>query len=267
MTGTTKPRRWGRHLTPAVIAHRGASADAPENTMAAFRLAAEQGADGVELDVMRCRSGEVVVFHDYDLSRLAGRPESIADLDYAALQKVRIDGQPIPLLSEVLTALPALGGKAGGSFLCNVELKTSPSWGGRVRDDGLVHEVAALIERHHAGERVLVSSFDPMLLWRFRRASPHVATGLLFDIEQSLPFRHAWAAAAIRPAALHPAAALVDRIAVDRWRKGGYAVNVWTVDHPAELRFMATLGIDGVITNRPAAAARVLAEALAPQRA
>ncbi len=222
--------------------------------MAAFLLAAHQGADGIELDVMRCRSGEVVVFHDYDLARLGGRPERIAELDYAALQKVRVHGEPIPLLHEVLASADLR------PLLINVELKTAPAMAGRVKDDGLAREVGEIVARHNAGERVLVSSFDPMLLWRFRRVAPHVATGLLFDIEQSLPFRRAWAAAAVRPLALHPAAALVDQVELDRWRKGGYAVHVWTVDHPAELRFLSALGVDGVITNRPAQARSVLAE-------
>jgi glycerophosphoryl diester phosphodiesterase len=85
-----------------------------------------------------------------------------------------------------------------------------------------------------------------------------VATGLLFGVDQSRPLREAWAAPLLRPTALHPQASLVDVIALDRWRARGYAVHVWTVDDPAELRCLAALGVDAVITNQPGAARRAL---------
>ncbi|HZS41594.1 MAG TPA: glycerophosphodiester phosphodiesterase [Polyangia bacterium] len=243
--------RWGRQAQPLIIAHRGASADAVENTLPAFRLAREQGADGVELDVLRCGSGEVVVFHDDDLARLAHRPEAIRRLPYAALREIDLGaGARIPLLAQVFEEL--------GPLLVNIELKTRPDWLGRARDDGLAHEVAALIRRHAVESRALVSSFDPLLLARFRRAAPAVPTGLLFGADQSRPFRHAWAAPLVQPTALHPEAALVDAPALREWRRRGYCIHTWTVDDPAELRALAALGVDGLITNRPAQARRAL---------
>ena len=77
---------------PLVIAHRGASADAPENTLAAFALARAQGADGIELDVMRCATGEVVVFHDDDLVRLGHRPTLVRDMPFADLREIDVGG-------------------------------------------------------------------------------------------------------------------------------------------------------------------------------
>jgi glycerophosphoryl diester phosphodiesterase len=243
--------RWGRQAEPLILAHRGASADAPENTLAAFRLAREQGADGVELDVVRCGSGEVVVFHDDDLVRLARHPGAVRRMRYAALREIDLgSGERMPLLEDVLEEL--------GPLLVNIELKTAPGWLGRARDDGLAHEVAALIRRHGAGERALVSSFDPLLLGRFRRAAPTVATGLLFGADQARPLRHAWAARLLQPLALHPEAALVDAPLLRAWRRRGYTVHTWTVDAPAELRALAALGVDGLITNRPAQARRAL---------
>src|SRR5512138_1747669 len=115
------PRAAGR---PIVHGHRGASADAPENTLAAFRLAMAQGADGVELDVWRCASGEVVVFHDDDATRIAGSPLRPKDATLAELRALDVGahrgeafrGERIPLLDEVLEALP--------SAVVNVELKS-----------------------------------------------------------------------------------------------------------------------------------------------
>jgi glycerophosphoryl diester phosphodiesterase len=226
-----------------VVAHRGASADELENTIAAFRRARSDGADAVELDVMRCGSGEVVVFHDDDLQRLAGRDGKIRGLAWDELCQVDLRGHKISQLSHVLEEL--------GPLLVNIELKSHPDWQRRFFDDGLPAAVAGLIRRHGCEERALVSSFDPLLLLRFRAAAPDVATGLLFAHDQSRPLREAWAAAIVRPTALHPEAALVDQVALDHWRGRGHAVHVWTVDDPAEVRCLAALGVDAVITNRP----------------
>src|SRR5262245_51072470 len=109
---------------PLVIGHRGASAREPENSVEAFARARADGADGVELDVLRCASGEVVVFHDDDLARLGGRPERVDTLSLAALREVRLErGARIPTLEEAFEA-------CGPTLLVNVELKaggTSPA--------------------------------------------------------------------------------------------------------------------------------------------
>jgi glycerophosphoryl diester phosphodiesterase len=247
-------RFWGPQVQPLILAHRGASADAPENTLAAFELARQQGADGVELDVLRCGSGEVVVFHDDDLARLGGGSarDRIREMPYAALRERDVGGgQRIPRLDHVLEAL-------GPSMLVNVELKSAPHWWSRVRDDGLAGEVARIILAHGRGQQALVSSFDPFLLLRFTRLAAQIPTGLLFASDQSRPLRKAWAAPVLRPHALHPEAALVDAPRLRAWQAAGRLVHVWTVDAPAELRALAALGVDGLITNRPAAARRAL---------
>jgi glycerophosphoryl diester phosphodiesterase len=236
---------------PLVIAHRGASADAPENTLAAFALAREQGADGIELDVMRCATGEVVVFHDDDLLRLGNRPTLVRDMPFDDLRRIDVGkGERIPLLEEVLASLDGM--------LINVELKSPPTWAWRLRDDGLAAAVADLLRRHQLGARALVSSFDPLLLMRMRHAAPEIATALLFAHDQALPYRHAWAAPVLQPRALHPESLLADARAVAAWHARGFLVNVWTVDDPGELRLLSAYGVDGVITNRPAAARSVL---------
>lgn len=232
-----------------MIAHRGASADRPENTIAAFRFAAELGADAIELDVMRCGSGEVVVFHDDDLKRLAGRPDAVREAPLHALREARVGGEPIPTLDEVLEA-------AGPAMLVNVELKSPEVSGlaahlGLARDDGLALEVARILSRHGCAARALVSSFDPLQLLRFRRAAPHVPVGLLFHDELARPLREGWAARLLRTQAVHPEGKQIAARAVAAWHAAGRAVNVWTVDDPREIAFLAAVGVDGVITNRP----------------
>jgi glycerophosphoryl diester phosphodiesterase len=236
------PRAGGR---PLVLGHRGASAEAPENTLAAFRLAMEHGADGVELDVRRCATGEVVVVHDEDLARVAGAPlrveasplAALRALDVGAWKGERFRGERIPLLAEVLEALP--------EGVVNVELK------GGGRDLSLAHAAAEAIWRAGAGGRVVVSSFDWRLLAAYRLASPDVPAGLLFEGSRAWRLRTWLGIRAFRPAAVHPERTLATDARVRAWSARGLAVNVWTVDDPAEARRLAAAGAAAVITNAP----------------
>src|SRR5947209_18430652 len=101
---------------PRIYGHRGASALEPENTIRAFARARADGAEGIELDVRPCKSGELVVFHDEDLRRLTGEDQRIADLDISEVRSRRVRGEPIPTLDDVLDF-------AGDSLLVNVEIK------------------------------------------------------------------------------------------------------------------------------------------------
>jgi glycerophosphoryl diester phosphodiesterase len=250
------PRAEGR---PLVLGHRGASAEAPENTLAAFRLAMAQGADGVELDVWRCASGEVVVAHDEDLARVAGVPlrveasplATLRALDVGAWKGERYRGERIPLLSEALEALPGA--------VVNVELK---SRGGR--DLSLAHAAAEVIWRAGAGGRVIVSSFDWRLLAAYRLASRDVATGLLFEATRGWQLRTFLGLRALRPAAVHPDRAVATDERVGRWAARGLAVNVWTVDDPAEAVRLARAGAAALITNVPGRVRGALAGAAPP---
>lgn len=234
---------WRRRADrPLVIAHRGASRAFPENTMAAFRAAREQGADGVELDVQPCATGELVVFHDDDLTRLTGQPFRVIDTSLSALRRLHIAGEPIPTLLEVMEEL------APTDMRVNIELKTSAHTR-RIAPLGLARELAA----QPLGERALVSSFDPVALALFARRARHVSLGLLFHGELARPLREAWPARWLRPMALHPERRLVRPDAVARWRAAGYGINTWTVDKPRDWARFGDL-VDAVITNTPAEA-------------
>lgn len=246
-------RQRGRWLTcegrPRVWAHRGASAHATENTLGAFRLAREHGADGIELDVMTCASGEVVVFHDLDLQRLAGRPERIERTPWSELARIELrGGERIPRLEEIFEAC--------GELAINVEIK-SPRPG---RAGALAVKVARLVREARAGERVVVSSFDPAALWQLHVAAPELALGYLF--EAKLPRRlRGVAAALVGASAVHPEHVLCTPEAVAAWHARGLAVNTWTVDDPVRLRELAAAGVDGVFANDPRAALAVLSSA------
>jgi glycerophosphoryl diester phosphodiesterase len=249
--------RWfgTRRTAPLVLGHRGASADLTENTLAAFRQAVAEGADGVELDVQRCASGEVVVFHDDDLRRLAGRSERLADLPLPALREVRLlGGGEIPLLAAAIEA-------CGPTALVNIEIKHDGLRPAGCRE--LVAAVADVVGRADAAGRVLVSSFSPGAVWLWRRLCPSIPCGLLF--ERPRPFHRPWPLRmdallpVLGPTAVHPEAGLCTPARVARWRRRGYRVHVWTVDQPERVRALAGMGVNAVITNRPAEVLAALA--------
>jgi glycerophosphoryl diester phosphodiesterase len=228
---------WLTAVPPLIIAHRGASEDAPENTLAAFALAAEQGADGVELDVRLSGDGWPVVCHDADVSRTTDGRGRVADLTVDALRALNAGaGQQIPTLDEVFEAF-------GPRLRYNVELKDAG-----LGDNGLEAAVADRIEAHHLGSQTLVSAFNPLAVRRARRHLSR-ATPLGFLHQTTLGRYGALLAGAT---AVHPHHSLVDA-AYMRWAAArGYRVHVWTVDDPAEARRLLHLGVHAVITNRPA---------------
>ncbi len=239
--------RWRRvRGRPRVWGHRGSPVHAPENTMASFEQALAAGADGIELDVRFDRDRNVVVFHDDDLTRLTGRPGRLEDLPAAERAALRVGGERVPLLADVLAA-----------FDTEVDVEIKAARFGRVGD--LVAATANVIRASGRADRVLVSSFDPWALVQLHRHLPEVAAAYLFHDEQPLALRRGWAGRWVGASLVHPQHTLVDHTAVARWHRAGLAVNVWTVNDPAELRRLAALGVDGVFTDDPAAALAVLA--------
>jgi glycerophosphoryl diester phosphodiesterase len=215
---------------PHVIAHRGASAAYPENTVEAFRAAGPLGATWVELDVRRTADGALAVHHD---ARLAdGR--AIVDLAAADLPPA------VPLLRTALDACAPLG--------VNVEIKNLPTDPDFDPTAALVADVATAVADR--AQPILVSCFHPPTLARLRAFDDSVATALLTfnlpdplaTIEHARTFGHR---------ALHPFTATVTAELVNAAHGAGLAVNVWTVDDPERMVELAGLGVDGIVTNVP----------------
>ena len=201
-----------------IFAHRGASADAPENTLAAFALAAEQGAEGIELDVRLTSDPQLLVIHD------PIKPSASRRADYPSQ----------PTLDEVFEAV-------GVRFACiNVELKES--------GNGLEPLVLECIARHQIAERILFSSFLPEALRACRTLAPEIPCARLFAREIPEDWDE-WEV-------LHPHFSLVTEASMARWRTK--QVNVWTVNAPEEMRRLAALGIAGLITDLPLLARQTL---------
>lgn len=227
---------WLAARTPLIIGHRGASADAPENTLAAFALAVAQGADGIELDVQLSADGWPVILHDHDVSRTTNGTGAVSRLTVAELRELDAgDGQGVPTLDELFEML-------GPQVLYNIEIKDAGWW-----SRGIEAAVADRIEAYHLQNRVLVSSFNPLSVRRARRELPRTTpVGLIRDsgLGQYTYFLASGEAD-------HPHYSLVDSAYMAWARQRGYRVHVWTVDDPAEARRLVDLGVHGLITNRP----------------
>lgn len=223
-----------------VIAHRGASASRPENTLEAFIHAVELGADAVELDVRRAADGHLVVCHDvhYPDGRLvsdlvfADRPAGVCDLADAI--------------------------EACGELVVNVEIKNGPHEPGFVDHVTIADDVVALLEQLGEPDRFLVSSFDALTLDRVRVRSGDLATAQL-TVPSSWSVAEVLAHCVERGhSAVHPHVSQVDDDYVRAAHEAGLEVNVWTVDDPETIGELAELGVDGIVTNVVDVARRVV---------
>jgi glycerophosphoryl diester phosphodiesterase len=226
-----------RFLQTAIIAHRGASADYPENTVEAFRAAGALGANWVELDVRRTADGALAVHHDAHL----GDGRAIVEIAAADLPET------VPSLAEALAACDPLG--------VNVEIKNSPQDVDFDAAAGIVEPVVAAINA--CSQPIIVSSFHGPTLDRLRAVDASVATALLtFDLRDAA--RTVNDAVAAGHAALHPFDRTVTRELVELAHGAGLRLNVWTVDDPGRIEELAEMGVDGIVTNVPDVAAAVL---------
>lgn len=243
--------RWHpRGGVPLVLAHRGASAHAPENSVAAFERAIDAHADGVELDVRLAACGTIVVAHDPTLDRVAGRAGVIAALDARALGQIELLG-PEGTTVGIPTLDAAIDLVVGAGLSLHVELK------GDVPDRrALVEQVARRLGARSPREReaIVVSSFRPEMLHAFRRRLGGVPIAFLFDEANTGVHRAGVLIRLLRPDGVHPHRALASRAAIAGWHRRGFFVNAWTVDDENRLELLASDGVDGVITNDPARA-------------
>jgi glycerophosphoryl diester phosphodiesterase len=241
---------------PIIFGHRGASANAPENTLAAFRLALRQGADGFELDVTLSADGVPVVIHDDTVDRTTDGEGRVSRLTLAELKRLdagyptKFDGQfageRIPTLAEVFQAF-------AGQAIMAVELKRDRSPGRQ-----LAARAVELIQAHRLERSVIVSSFQNSNLRRVKALNPSVPVGLLYTNALAAPLMRLLAAG--RPhEAHHPGLKHLSPRMVRWYHAHGLRVNVWTGDEESDLRRLVAAGVDGLITNHPDRAVSVRA--------
>lgn len=247
---------------PLIIGHRGASAVAPENTLAAFRKAIAVGADGIEFDVRLSSDGVPVIIHDETLRRTALRPERVVELTANELVKVDAGSwftvarhsstndyrdEKIPTLQQLLEDF------SSNNALLYLEVKCAASEIQRI-----VEATADLIETHFVTDRTIVECFDLAAIEAMKRRAPSIKTAALFEPSLGNPSALVSAQRLVARAvdagadeiALHHR--LANRRGVEAARKAGLGVVVWTVDDPAWIMRSKEHGIDCLITNDPA---------------
>jgi glycerophosphoryl diester phosphodiesterase len=228
-----------------IIAHRGFSSRAPENTMAAIYAAIEFGVDGVELDVHRSKDGELVILHDEMVNRTTNGQGYVRDLTWDELRRLdaggwfapEFAGERIPRLRSLLTE----AGRAG--ILVNIELKTDV-----FAYPGIEEQVIRLLRELDFVERCLVSSFNHYSLVRVSRILPELATAVLYSGHLFQPWKYA---RQINATILHPQFNSVTPELIRDAKRCGILVNPWTVNEPAQVRRMRACGVNAVITDYP----------------
>ena len=242
-------------MATKVWAHRGASGYAPENTIPAFKLAVEQKADGVELDVHLSSDGKLMVIHDETVDRTSNGTGRVVDMTCQELKKLDFsNGMPgykdvrIPTLKEVYGLLK------NTNLTINVEIKCDV-----VIYYGIWDKVIELEREMGMQGRIIYSSFNHYSLLKVRRLDPNAVCGLLYDAMLYQPWDYA---RQLGVQALHPHFSEPTFVTgeVEAAHRLGLSVNVWTVNEEADLRRMAEMGCDGIISNYPDVALRVLRE-------
>jgi glycerophosphoryl diester phosphodiesterase len=261
---TRAPGHW-----PAILAHRGASARAPENTLEAFRLAVEEGAGGLELDVHATRDGEIVVIHDATVDRTTDGSGAVAGMTLEELRRLdagyrfspdggrtfpyRGRGTRIPTLAEVYAQFP--------DVRVNADIKETRA--------GTEEVVLRVIRRAAAEVRTLVASNHHAVVRRFRRASGgrirtaasrrEIAAFYLMSCSRLEALGHP-AYDALQVPVEHKGITLVTPRFLGAAHSRDVRVDVWTINDAAEMRRLWDLGVDGVMTDRPGVLASLLEE-------
>ncbi|MHA7967356.1 glycerophosphodiester phosphodiesterase [Paenibacillus sp. CAU 1782] len=225
--------------------HRGAYSSAPENTLTAFQLAAQMGAEGVELDIQLTKDGEIVVIHDETIDRTSNGQGWVKDFTLSEIKKLNFNksGRTEPLFMEVPTLAEVLELLNPTELSINIELKT-----GVIYYDGIESIALKLVEKYGMCDRVIWSSFNHYSIQNIKRLEPSSKTallcggGILVTGEQCEK---------VGAEALHPSIHMLRYPPlVDDCRKRGILMRPWTVTEIEDLMLARDLGVDAVMVNR-----------------
>lgn len=246
-----------------IIAHRGASAEAPENTLAAFDRAVALGAEMVECDVHQSQDGHLVVIHDFTLWRTARLRHQVRSLTLRELQKCdvgrwfhpRYAGERIPTVAETLERLK-------GRAQLNLEIKRGSPYYPKIEQ-----RVVQAVEAAHATETTLLSSFEVSVLRRVQAVNHRIRLGFLVERVGGQAIRQAVALGAF---SLHiPARGAGHRLRrlMAQAHAAGLLIYPYTVDRETEMRRLILMGADGLFTNHPERLARLQKKLVASSKA
>jgi len=227
------------------IAHRGASAYCPENTMAAFKRALELGATAIETDAQMTSDGHLVLIHDEWLTRTTGLNKLVKDVTLEELRRLdagswfdpAFAGEKVPTLAELLELAKSAG------IQVNVELKNGVVLYPRI-EEAVIEE----IRRHGMADRVILSSFNHYSLAKCKQLAPDIRTGILYMEGLYEPWEYA---SRIQAEALHAFHYAVLPEWVAQAAERGVVYHPFTVNEPAEMRRLLKAGVAGIITDYP----------------
>lgn len=249
----------GSTQMPQIVAHRGGRVWAPENTLAAFKKSVDLGIDGIELDIHRCKSGELIVIHDEAVDRTTDGSGLVKDMTLNQLRALsagarwapasqlrklstgityssEFKDEKLPLLSEVLDLVH-------GKLTINIEIKNAP-----IDYPGIEDDLIALLSKYPHQDKIMVSSFDHDVIHKFHEKAPQYKCAILSDC------------------ILSDVGSYAKNVGADSWNPGfgdfrgdackrahdaGLKVNVWTVNSPSEWKSAVEMPVDGIITDDP----------------
>jgi glycerophosphoryl diester phosphodiesterase len=228
---------------PKVIAHRGGRRWAPENTMAAFKMSLAAGVDGIELDIHRCSTGELVVIHDDDVNRTTDSVGNVQDISWPELQRLdagswfdpRFSDERVPALRDVLDLI-------AGKIILNIEVKNTP-----IDYSGIEEDLLDMLQ-DYPKETIIISSFDHKLVQKFAKLDDSLnlallADGLFIDVNAYAKQMNAkfW----------HPCFGSLREDAVEEAHAGGLQINAWTVNAPRDWAQAMRMKLEGIVTDDP----------------
>ena len=242
-----------------VIAHRGFSGAAPENTLSAVRAAIEIGADMVEIDVTLSGDGKIVVIHDETVNRTTDGEGEVADTTLADLRLLdagswfdpRFAGERIPTLDEVLAEVE-------GRILLNIEIK------GEAVDRGIVGEVASAVREHGMNGQVVISSFSPAALQEMAAVASEIRTAVLYNTDFHLGRDAVDIVSDLGASTFNIKRQRLTRKMLRRCQDHDIPVGIYTVNQPRRMRRLINKGVDAIFTDQPDLLIEILNRAQTP---
>ncbi len=239
---------------PIIFAHRGSSAYAPENTLAAFALAVKQGVPALELDVKLTSDGEVVVIHDPTTRRTCGVNGTIKKMTLSQIKKLdagshfdpAFTGEKIPTLQEVFDLV-------GKKIFINIEITNYTSI-----FDNLPNKVAELVKKNKLQQWVFFSSFNPIALWKIKHLLPEIPIGFLAEAGKPGRLARSRLFEWLNYQAFHPYYGDVSLDLVRYHHQKKRLVNVYTVNQAETMRSLQQMQVDGLFTDDPILAQQIL---------
>ncbi|MGO5065841.1 glycerophosphodiester phosphodiesterase [Clostridium sporogenes] len=237
-----------------ILAHRGASAYAPENTMVAFKKAIDMNADGIELDVHLSKDGYIVIIHDEKVDRTTNGKGEVKDFTLDELKKLdagfwfsdEYKGERIPTLEELLKLINDT------NIYLNIEIKA----GYRIYPN-IEEKVIDIIEKYKMLDRVIISSFDHYSLVRVKEINLNIKTGMLYEAALYEPWDYA---RSIKVEALHPNYITLTKEFIDKANINNLEINPYTVNDENDMERLIKSKVTSVITNYPDKAHQIISK-------